>query len=375
MGAYSNLPCEIGDIVDLLGIRVVRDTGTQLHCRCPFCDDRKAHLNINLEKNVFRCNRCGKGGGILHLYAEMNDISVNAAYEELCRIFNHGEQIEERKRRKKYIKKISTKPSLALAPAVVRDNTYTNLLSLLSLGAMHREKLMDRGLSGDEIVRLGYKTTPAVRAPKIVTELLERGCELRGVPGFYVDEATGQWKMDIRATGIMIPDRNCEGQIEAIQIRLDKVFKSKFNTFTSTEQYYGATASCCPHFVGLTDGTDSVYITEGVMKADIAHYFSVELGHPCAFVGLTGVTNYGQFHRALKELRDRGIESIKIAFDMDLDVNEHVREARERVIKEGSEEGFEIIPKRWNSNYKGIDDLLFSFVKRKKIADAIFGRL
>lgn len=158
MGAYSNLPCEIGDIVDLLGIRVVRDTGTQLHCRCPFCDDRKAHLNINLEKNVFRCNRCGKGGGILHLYAEMNDISVNAAYEELCRIFNHGEQIEERKRRKKYIKKISTKPSLALAPAVVRDNTYTNLLSLLSLGAMHREKLMDRGLSGDEIVRLTIKS-------------------------------------------------------------------------------------------------------------------------------------------------------------------------------------------------------------------------
>lgn len=375
MGVSSNLPCSIGDIVDLLGIRVVRNTGTQLHCRCPFCDDRKAHLNINLAKDVFRCNRCGKGGGILHLYAEMNDISVNAAYEELCQIFHGGERPEQRKPQKKYIRPVNQKPSLDLASAAVRDNTYSNLLSLLSLGAAHREKLMERGLSGEEIVRLGYKTTPAVRAPKIVTELLERGCDLHGVPGFFVDESTGQWKMDVRGTGIMIPDRNCEGQIEAIQIRLDKVYKSKFNTFTSTDQYYGATASCCPHYVGITSDTDSVYLTEGVMKADIAHYFSTVLGHPCAFVGITGVSNIGQYRRALRELRAMGVTSIKVAFDMDMNVNENVRKARERVIEEGSAEGFEITPKYWNRNYKGIDDLLFSFVERKKITDTIFGRL
>ena len=68
MDYTGNLPCDIADVVELLGIRVVRNTGTQLHCKCPFCDDRKAHLNINLGKNVFRCNRCGKGGGVLHLY-------------------------------------------------------------------------------------------------------------------------------------------------------------------------------------------------------------------------------------------------------------------------------------------------------------------
>lgn len=62
MDYTGNLPCDIADVVELLGIRVVRNTGTQLHCKCPFCDDRKAHLNINLGKNVFRCNRCGKGG-------------------------------------------------------------------------------------------------------------------------------------------------------------------------------------------------------------------------------------------------------------------------------------------------------------------------
>ena len=110
---------------------------------------------------------------------------------------------------------------------------------MLSLGTAHRESLLGRGLSGSEIIRLGYKTTPAVRSAKIVTELLERGCDLKGVPGFYVDEETGQWKLDIRATGIMVPDRNCEGQIEAIQIRLDKDTHSKFNTLTSWTSIMG----------------------------------------------------------------------------------------------------------------------------------------
>lgn len=54
MGVSNHLPCNIEDVVDLLSIPVVRSSGTQLHCRCPFCDDRKAHLNINLSKNVFR---------------------------------------------------------------------------------------------------------------------------------------------------------------------------------------------------------------------------------------------------------------------------------------------------------------------------------
>mgnify|MGYP000000758750 CR=1 FL=1 len=52
-----------------------------------------------------------------------------------------------------------------------------------------------------------------------MTELLERGCELGGVPGFYIDEETGKWKMDIRGSGIMIPDRNSKGQIESFRVR------------------------------------------------------------------------------------------------------------------------------------------------------------
>ena len=364
MGLPSNMPCNIEDVINLVGIKVVRNTGTQLHCRCPFCDDKKAHLNVKISKNVFRCNRCGRGGGILHLYSMMQDVSLNAAYDELCRIFKYGEQSHQAPRPRP--ESVIVKPELPLASCDVRDNTYSNLLSLLSLGTAHRESLLARGLSSEDINRLGYRTTPAVRAPKIVTQLLERGCELQGVPGFYCDEDNGRWKLDIRGSGIMLPDRNSQGQIEAIQIRLDKVHKSKFNNLTSVDRYYGTSATCCPHFVGFSDDTDVVFLTEGVMKSDIAHYLSRELGCPRAFVGLTGVGNINQFLRALQELQELGIWKIKVAFDMDAISNENVRAARNRVLETGCDAGFEMTPMSWDPRYKGIDDLLLSVKQNRQ---------
>ena len=352
--------CSIRDVVDLLSIQVIRDTGTQLHCRCPFCADRKAHLNVKLDKNVFRCNRCGEGGGVLHLYAAATNISMAAAYEELCRIFQSGEDIRRRKLNDTPRNQKIVTPEAELAPSNIRDNTYRNLLSLLTLGSMHRESLLMRGLSGDAIDQLGYRTTPAVRSGRIVAELLERGCELEGVPGFYRDHETGSWKLDIRASGIMIPDRNMIGEIEAIQIRLDRPYKSKFNNLTSVDKYYGTTASCCPHFAGPHD-SDAVYLTEGVMKADIAQHLSNALGQPRCFVGLTGVGNINQFRRLLKELATVHINRIIVAFDMDALINENVRNARHRVLQEGSDAGFEMTPIAWDEKYKGIDDLLLSF--------------
>ena len=87
------------------------------------------------------------------------------------------------------------------------------------------------------------------------------------------------------------------------------------------------------------------------------------------------MSNFNQFRRALEELRALGIETIQVAFDMDMAVNDNVRKAREKVLQVGCEEGFEMIPRRWSQNYKGVDDLLLSFVERKKITDSIFGKL
>ena len=311
MGRKPDLPCDIEQVIDLLGIEVIRDTGTQLHCRCPFCADRKAHMNVKIRDNVFRCNRCGKGGGILHLYAEFCEVTLHTAYEELCKIF--GPDSNEKPREYKRRRKIIETAELPIASAEVRDNTYSNLLSLLTLCPTHQASLKERGLTRDEIDWLGYRTTPTTRLRRIVTELLERGCVLDGVPGFYCQKDTGQWTLDIRGSGIMLPDRNLNGQIEAIQVRLDKVYNQKFYNLTSIDQYYGTQSKCCPHYVGVHEGDEVVCLTEGVMKADIAYSFALGTSYESGFVGLTGVPSYSQFERALEELNSDWTASQEVA--------------------------------------------------------------
>ena len=111
--------------------------------------------------NVFRCNRCGKGGGLLHLYADYCNIDRSTAYRELCRIFRMGSTPQP---------KPQPEPEdigeLAIASVEVRDNTYTNLLSMLSLCSSHCESLIARGLGHEEISWLGYRTTPVARVNK-----------------------------------------------------------------------------------------------------------------------------------------------------------------------------------------------------------------
>ena len=365
MEFHNELPCSIEDVIHLLGITVVRDTGTKLICKCPFCNDRSGHFNAKLDDNVFHCYRCGKGGGVLHLYAEYHNVTLRTAGDELRRIFHSDEGMILRASMPK--REEIRSAELPIASVEVRDNTYTNLLSLLSLGSAHREALAKRGMSDEDIEWSGYRTTPAVRLPRLVTQLQERGCTLAGVPGFYCDEKTGEWKMDIRGHGIMLPDRNANGEIEAIQVRLDFVHRGhKFNNLTSADKYYGTSANCCPHFVGLHE-TKSVLVTEGVMKADIAHRFSIRLGHPSGVVGLTGAGMKNQYRRALQELKQYGVERILLAYDADFRTNEAVAANREFALETGAQEGYEMVPLEWSSEYKGIDDLFLSFIEKKHI--------
>lgn len=264
-----------------------------------------------------------------------------------------------------HARRIIETAELPIASAEVRDNTYSNLLSLLTLCPTHQASLKERGLTRDEIDWLGYRTTPTTRLRRIVTELLERGCVLDGVPGFYCQKDTGQWTLDIRGSGIMLPDRNLNGQIEAIQVRLDKVYNQKFYNLTSVDQYYGTQSKCCPHYVGVHEGDEVVCLTEGVMKADIAYNFALGTSYECGFVGLTGVPSYSQFERALEELNSIGVVRINIMVDSDYQVKEEVRKARDRYIEMGVAAGFEVAPITWTQKWKGVDDLYKHLFRNK----------
>ena len=77
----------ISRVLALVGFRVVRISGAELRGPCPIhgphsCQSRSFAANI--EKNVFRCFRCGAGGNALDLWAAIHKTDVYRAAMSLC---------------------------------------------------------------------------------------------------------------------------------------------------------------------------------------------------------------------------------------------------------------------------------------------------
>ena len=72
------------DVASLLRLNIRRRGPGHVYADCPICGDRRGKMNMNLAKNVWRCNYCNEGGGMLALYAKVYGISNSDAYREIC---------------------------------------------------------------------------------------------------------------------------------------------------------------------------------------------------------------------------------------------------------------------------------------------------
>ena len=85
MGSYPDeFPFNIMDVVELLHLRIRRQQSNSVYVDCPFCGDRRGKMNVNFVKNVWRCNYCGEHGGMLGLYARLNNTTTSDAYWEIA---------------------------------------------------------------------------------------------------------------------------------------------------------------------------------------------------------------------------------------------------------------------------------------------------
>lgn len=198
------------DIVSLLGLPMPPSGKSSYYIQCPCCDEspRKRHLNINLKKEVYRCPRCGISGGIFDLYALYTGVSRDKVRKELVERLGTPELVTRPK--KKIVPQ--TTVECPITDIESRHNTYSALLSMLSLAVDHKENLLSRGLKEQDIIRLGYKTTPIVGMSAIAKQLQSDGLYLAGVPGFYRDK-NGSWTFVHEKRGILIPVRDRLGRI------------------------------------------------------------------------------------------------------------------------------------------------------------------
>lgn len=372
-------PFSTAQVLELLSIGVPSNRSS-IDVTCPFCDDRKKHMNINLLKNRYRCNLCGESGNTLQLYQRMTGLSdCKQAYWEIMEhleLDTKPRDILDQKRDE--IKKQRAKMVTAtLLSPLELHRTYQSVLNLLSLDEDHLESLLDRGLTMGEIDNLGYRTFPK-NIKQIMPMLKHLNLKMIGVPGFYCHKGSIRFIEDKR--GILVPYRNFNGYIVGLQLRIDENARTldqngkketKYKWISSSGLHDGCGFSSVHYacefgwnskleeFYPIYGKDKTFYLTEGAMKADIAHYLT---DYRLPFIAVAGVSQYTKLEEELLRLKDYGVEKIVNMYDMDYLTNPHVQKALEITKEMTAKCGLKYQRYIWDTNFKGIDD----YLKHKK---------
>ena len=299
----SDFPFTIMDVAYLLRLNI-RRRGNPLvvYADCPICGEHRGRMGLYPQTNTWHCFHCGESGGMLPLYGRIHGVSNSQAYHEICdalsgggfpaesgapAVTGTGKQPQEA-------------PASDRAPEREIHRTLTALLALLTLTQAHKEHLRTvRGLTDEEIDGFGFKSTPPYHLCRELTkELMKRGLRVQGVPGFYVDD-NGGWTVKFyqRTSGFLIPQRGVDGLLRGLQIRLDNPIRddnapsekkgAKYLPLSSAGKKLGVTSGSPIHFVGDPHAR-VVYVTEGALKADIAHTLTGR-----TFAATVGANNTG----------------------------------------------------------------------------------
>ena len=345
-------------------------------------------MNVNFVKNVWRCNYCGEHGGMLNLYARVNNTTNSEAYREICDALQAGDTswgyggaesadayagVPAREPHAGRQPDMGITQAERASPQEIHQ-TYSLMLGMLSLNSAHRAHLRSekRGLADEQIDSLGFKSTPPYFLCRSLTErLIKQGCRVEGVPGFYLHEG-GYWtaKFGSRTAGILIPAIGIDGLIHGMQILLDVPFKdrddppekagTKYIWLSSSAKNMGVTSGSPVHFIG-NPFARTIYVTEGILKADIAH---VLLNR--SFVAVAGANNVAQLGPLFALLAQNGTELIIEAHDMDKYSNEMIAKGSSKIYLLARQHGMECRRLTWNPNYKGIDDWQLALRREKQ---------
>jgi DNA primase len=76
---------QANDIVDVISEHVnLVKKGREMVGLCPFHDDHRPSLNVNVNKQIFKCFACGAGGDVFKFVQMRENLSFSQAIERLA---------------------------------------------------------------------------------------------------------------------------------------------------------------------------------------------------------------------------------------------------------------------------------------------------
>ena len=340
---YKGYSWSCSDVLSLLSVQFNPNKEEQT-IYCPFCGGKR--FGMNIKKGIGHCFNCCETADSASYYAAHTGLSLNDARNDIRKRLNIPDEKGNLPERMVYKEKTQEE----LAPIEVRDRTYRAFLEELILTQKNYDNLRARGFTDDDIVAKGYKTFPSAENTSfedLCRRLLNKGCTLAGVPGFYKN-TKNEWTFVRLTPGIIIPQIGIHNQIEGFQIRKDDDIRREYDGELEAKIVWfsskGKSHGTGPH-VTVHIATDFIYdrdkkqyepvlhgnkvtLTEGGMKADLC---ACLLDNHASLIAVQGVHALNPLKEALIALKPFGLKTVNVAFDMDYLTNKNVKEAMEKV--------------------------------------------
>lgn len=379
--AYSWRPEEV---FRLLGMSV--PNRNEIYIECPFCGSKR--FGFNMLKGIGKCWSCSKGADSAQYYAVATGQSLNEARYDIERRIgirdDNGKKRGENEIPQRIVYKRPEIKEEVIASPELLDDAYRAFLAELSLNQKNHDHLLSRGMSEQEFLSRLYRTFPTWDKSSffsICRRLQIDGHLLKGVPGFF--KYNGDYTFVRFTPGILMPLVNYQNQITGLQLRKDddlRVIKEngeledKCAWFSSPNRDGGAGVIAGVHYACdfIYDKEAGCYkpvfedgfmLTEGIMKADIAHMCQPNI----PVISVPGVNATTQLETELKRLASWGVKTILVCFDMDYKTNPNVQNALKKVNNLIEACGMKVKQGNWEThvtvggetyNLNGIDDYL-----------------
>ena len=368
MGAYITF--DLLDTAELCALDIKERTlaKEEVEARCPYCNDHRYRMYLNRITHMFFCQNCGTGGNAVTLYADCNPKGIRLTNYESYKALSAEPSV-----RQYDVPVIESRGEPPIRELSERSEIYLEFLKLLRLEKDHLTNLLNRGLSTEIIKGNMYKSFPTDKTERQwICDNLAARYDLTDVPGFY--RSGGRWSIIGLKSGILIPICSKDNLIQGLQIRFDNPPVKRITAADGkvTEKVGGRFRWLSTGGNGFTDGTgitsyihvtgdvssDTLYLTEGGMKADIASYLSGGR----LFIGLTGVQNVRYLKEIVTSLHPKRIVE---CIDMDCRTNPQVQKAQSKIQAICTPLCEEYKRFFWPKEQKGIDDFML-FMKLKK---------